>query len=87
MFTFDRSDCDYVYAYGRSKNFNKRSNICTNRFVQCPVDGCITEIWKYNFENHVLEKHPDADAAQYEVMKISEAEKTYLLSKKQKQGK
>ena len=84
MFTFDDSDCIYFFDYGRSKKFNKRSNTCTNRFDRCSVDGCISEIWKYNFRDHVLEKHPEVDPDTYPVMKIEEAEKNFLLKKRQK---
>ena len=82
IYTFDQSDCEYFYAFGRSKSFNKCSNICTNRFDQCLVDGCITEIWKYNFQEHVQEKHPGVDPDLYSAFKITEAEKKFLLNKK-----
>ena len=84
VYTFDKTDCRSFFAYGRSKVFNRRSNTCTNRFDKCPVDGCITEIWKYNFKDHCLEKHPDVDPDSYAVMKIDQAEKDFLLNQKQK---
>ena len=86
IFTFDQTDCIYFFDYGRSKVFNKRSNICTNRFDQCPVDGCITEIWKYNFSEHLIEKHPDVDAASHPTWNISALEKKFLLGMKKGKG-
>ena len=84
VFTFDKSDCEYFFAIGRSKVFNKRSNICSNRFDQCPVHGCITEIWKYNFQDHIQEKHPGVEANEYPLFTIAEEERQFLLNKKKK---
>ena len=86
VYTLDTSDCEYFYAYGRSKKFTKRSNHCTNRFTRCPVYGCISDIWKNNFENHLLVKHPDLiideGFEQFPEMKICEEEKNFVVLKK-----
>ena len=87
IYTLDETDCAYFFAYGRSKVFNKRTNICTNRFDQCPIKGCFSEIWKYNFKSHLQEKHPHEDPDDYTEWRITGAEMNFLLSQKKAKGK
>ena len=53
-----------------------------NRFDQCPIKGCFSEIWKYNFKSHLQEKHPHEDPDDYTEWRITGAEMNFLLSQK-----
>ena len=79
IYSIDKWDCDYFFAYGRSKKFNKRSNQCTNHIDRCPIVGCLTNVWKYNLIGHLKEKHPNIEENEFSDMMISEEEKQYLL--------
>ena len=73
-------DCPFYYDYGKTKKFNKKSNPCTNRFLPCPIEGCLSEVWMYNFRQHFEVKHSDMDEESFpEVMKISEQEEDCVL--------
>ena len=64
--------------YGRSKKFNKKTNLCTNSVDRCHIKDCLSNVWKYNFEDHFDEKH--AHEEQFPPgMVISDEEKKHLL--------
>lgn len=69
-------DCPHFSEYGRAKKFNKKTNPCTNRIDRCPIDGCLTDVWTYNFECHFNEKHGDADFPEH--MNLDEKEKAHV---------
>lgn len=78
IYTLAESDCVYTYMYGRSKKFNKKSNPCTNRVERCPINECLSNVWKYNFPKHITDKHVDFVDIPEEML-ISEDEKIFLL--------
>jgi hypothetical protein len=77
IYTIEESDCHYTYTYGRSKKFNKKTNPCTNRVERCPIESCLSNVWNYNFLEHLEDKHVGVECP--EELKISEAEKKHLL--------
>ena len=79
IYSIDNWDCDYFFEYGRSKKFSKRSNHCTNHIDRCPIAGCLTNVWKYNFIGHLKEKHPNIEESEFSDIMVSEEEKKYLL--------
>lgn len=78
IYTLAESDCVYTYMYGRSKKINKKSNPCTNRVERCPINECLSNVWKYNFPKHITDKHVDFVDIPEEML-ISEDEKIFLL--------
>ena len=78
FFKISEWDCPYYFQYGAAKKFNKRNNPCTNIIQRCPISGCLTDVWKYNFQAHFQEKH---DGEEYpENMVVCPAEKKFVLS-------
>ena len=78
IYTLDNTDCVHKFAYSRSRKFNKKTNQCTNRVGRCPIDNCLSNVWKYNFETHFEEKH--GGIGEYpDEWNISAQEKAYLL--------
>ena len=75
-YKIDRCDCPYFFEYGRAKKFNKKTNLCTNRFVRCPIEGCLSDVWTYNFSDHFNDKHRDENFP--EIMNIEEKEKRHM---------
>ena len=57
FFGIESCDCEYFFAYSRSKKFSKRTNPCTNRIDRCPIKGCLSNVWSYSFQIHFDEKH------------------------------
>jgi len=79
VYTLDKSDCASFYRYNRSKKFNSKTNPCTNRMERCPVNGCLADVWKYNFSIHFYEKHQGKEFPSK--MVISDEEKAFLRAK------
>ena len=77
FFKISEWDCIYFYQYGSAKKFNKKNNPCTNIYQRCPISGCLTDVWKYNFKAHFEEKH---DSEEYpEQMIVCPEEKKFIL--------
>ena len=57
FFGIESCDCDYYFDYGRSKKINKKTNPCTNHIERCPMKGCFSNVWIYNYAIHFDEKH------------------------------
>ena len=68
----DQCDCEYYHPYGRPNKFNKIKNPCTNRISRCPVSKCLSNVWKYNYQQYFNEKHEDEDYPQEMLIEVAE---------------
>ena len=76
FFGIESCDCEYFFIYSRSKKFNKKTNPCTNHIERCPMKGCFSNVWIYNYAIHFDEKH-NGEMFPAEMV-IAEEEKKWL---------